>query len=33
VPHYEVNDAVYAEEVQGVRAFGQESQVQTVTAW
>jgi hypothetical protein len=30
VPHYEVNDAVYAEEVQGVRAFGTESQVQTV---
>lgn len=30
VPHYEINDAIYAESVQGVRAFGQESQVQTV---
>lgn len=30
IPHYEINDAVYAEEVQGVRAFGQESTVQTV---
>ena len=30
IPHYEVNDAVYAESVQGVRAFGAESQVQTV---
>ncbi len=30
IPHYEHNDAVYADEVQGVRAFGQESQVQTV---
>ena len=30
IPHYEVNDAVYAEQVQGVRAFGSESQVQTV---
>lgn len=30
VPHYQVDDAIYAEEVQGVRAFGQENQVQTV---
>ncbi|MCK9468486.1 MAG: major capsid protein [Porticoccaceae bacterium] len=30
IPHYQVDDAVYAEEVQGVRAFGQESQVQTI---
>lgn len=30
VPHYQIDDAVYAEEVQGVRAFGSESQVQTV---
>lgn len=30
IPHYEVNDSVYAENVQGVRAFGAESQVQTV---
>jgi hypothetical protein len=30
IPHYEVDDAVYAEEVQGVRAFGQETVVQTV---
>jgi hypothetical protein len=30
VPHYQIDDGIYAEEVQGVRAFGQESQVQTV---
>lgn len=30
VPHYQVDDAVYAEEVQNVRAFGAETQVQTV---
>lgn len=30
IPHYEHNDAIMADEVQGVRAFGQESQVQTV---
>lgn len=30
VPHYQVDDAIYAEEVQGVRAFGQENQLQTV---
>ena len=30
VPHYEINDAIMAEEVQGVREFGSESQVQTV---
>lgn len=30
VPHYQHDDAVYAEEVQNVRAFGQENQVQTV---
>src|SRR5690606_3728733 len=30
IPHYQVDDAVYADEVQGVRAFGSESQVQTV---
>jgi hypothetical protein len=30
VPHFEINDAVMAEEVQGVRAFGQETQVETV---
>jgi hypothetical protein len=30
VPHYQVDDAIYADEVQGVRAFGQENQVQTV---
>lgn len=30
VPHIQIDDAVMAEEVQGVRAFGQESQVQTV---
>lgn len=30
VPHFEINDAVMAEEVQGIRAFGQEGAVETV---
>lgn len=30
VPHYEVNDAVMAEEVQGIRAFGSETELETV---
>lgn len=30
IPHYEVNDAVMADEVQGIRAFGAETIVQTV---
>jgi Phage major capsid protein E len=30
IPHYERNDSVYAEEVQGVREFGQEQAVRTV---
>lgn len=30
IPHYQIDDAITADEVQGVRAFGQESQVQTV---
>jgi hypothetical protein len=30
VPHFEINDAIMAEEVQGVRAWGQETAVQTV---
>lgn len=30
VPHYQIDDAVYADEVQGVRAFGSETQLQTV---
>lgn len=30
IPHYQVDDAIYADEVQGVRAFGSESDVQTV---
>jgi len=30
VPHFEVNDAIYAEEVQGVRAMGQEAALETV---
>jgi Phage major capsid protein E len=30
IPHYEINDAIYAEEVQNVRAFGSENQFQTV---
>jgi hypothetical protein len=30
VPHIQIDDAIMADEVQGIRAFGQESQVQTV---
>lgn len=30
VPHFEINDAIMAEEVQGVRAWGSESQTETV---
>src|SRR5690606_28024256 len=30
VPHYQIDDTIMADEVQGVRAFGQESAVQTV---
>ncbi len=30
IPHFEINDAIYAEEVQGVRAFGTERQLETV---
>lgn len=30
VPHFEINDAIMAEEVQGVRAWGQEQAVETV---
>ncbi|MEW6016693.1 MAG: major capsid protein [Pseudomonadota bacterium] len=30
VPHFEINDAVMAEEVQGVRAFGSETELETV---
>jgi len=30
IPHYEINDGINADEVQGVRAFGFESDVQTV---
>ena len=30
IPHFEINDAVYAEEVQGVRAFGTDRQLETV---
>ena len=30
VPHYQRDDGIMADEVQGIRAFGQESQVQTV---
>ena len=32
VPHFEINDAIYAEEVQGVRAMGQEQALETVMA-
>lgn len=30
VPHFEINDAIMAEEVQGVRAFGEEQALETV---
>jgi hypothetical protein len=30
IPHFEINDAIYAEEVQNVRAFGQEQALETV---
>ena len=30
VPHFEINDAIYADEVQGVRAWGTENQLETV---
>lgn len=30
VPHFEINDSVMAEEVQGVRAFGQENAMETI---
>jgi len=30
VPHFEIDDAIMAEEVQGIRAFGTESQLETV---
>lgn len=30
VPHYQIDDTIMADEVQGVRAFGQENMVQTV---
>ncbi len=30
IPHFEINDSIMAEEVQGVRAFGAESEVETV---
>jgi len=30
IPHFEINDAVMAEEVQGIRAFGEENIVETV---
>lgn len=32
VPHFEINDAIYAESVQNVRAFGTTSQLETVVA-
>jgi Phage major capsid protein E len=30
IPHYQIDDAVYADEVQGIRAFGSETVLQTV---
>lgn len=32
IPHFEINDAVYAEEVQNVRAFGTDRQLESVVA-
>lgn len=32
IPHYQVDDAVYAEEIQNVRAFGTESQLEVLQA-
>lgn len=32
VPHYEVQSSVYADEIQGVRAFGSESDTETISA-
>lgn len=32
IPHFQVNDAIYADEVQGVRAFGQEQAVMTLSS-
>src|SRR5205085_620662 len=32
-PHFEVNDAIYADEIQGVRAWGSESDVETMQSW
>ena len=32
IPHFEINDAIMAEEVQGVRAWGSETEVETVMA-
>lgn len=32
IPHFEINDAIYADEVQNVRAFGQEKARETVAA-
>lgn len=32
IPHFEINDAIYADEVQNVRAFGRESETETVMA-
>lgn len=31
VPHFEVNDHIFAEEVQGIRAWGSETELETVT--
>lgn len=30
IPHYQIDDAIWADEVQGIRAFGSESELQTV---
>lgn len=32
VPHYQIDDAIYADEVQNVRAFGSESQLESLSA-
>jgi hypothetical protein len=30
IPHYQIDDAIYADEIQNVRAFGQQDQLQTI---
>lgn len=32
VPHYQIDDAIYAEEIQNIRAFGSETELETIQA-